>query len=181
MHVPGVDLDSKLAFVEYLLSSTDIQASARRAVDWLTANSGVEQAIVAVQDPLSGHVLLVAEAGVSSAAIVDFTVSREDTAHPLVHALANREPTYFESTPTSFHSPLTAPFHAIPLHGEDDERADGLLLAAAAGPEIDADVLWVARQLGRQVTRLVSRTVLAETRFGQERMLLYSIINAVTD
>jgi signal transduction histidine kinase len=181
LHVPGVDLDSKLAFVEYLLSSTDIQASARRAVDWLTANSGVEQAIVAVQDPLSGHVLLVAEAGVSSAAIVDFTVSREDTAHPLVHALANREPTYFESTPTSFHSPLTAPFHAIPLHGEDDERADGLLLAAAAGPEIDADVLWVARQLGRQVTRLVSRTVLAETRFGQERMLLYSIINAVTD
>ena len=35
--------------------------------------------------------------------------------------------------------------------------------------------------LGRQVSRLLSRERLAETRFGQERMLLYSIINAVTD
>ena len=35
--------------------------------------------------------------------------------------------------------------------------------------------------LGRQVSRVLSREQLAETRFGQERMLLYSIINAVTD
>jgi PAS domain S-box-containing protein len=35
--------------------------------------------------------------------------------------------------------------------------------------------------LSKQVARLVSRQTLAETRFGQERMLLYSIINAVTD
>jgi PAS domain S-box-containing protein len=35
--------------------------------------------------------------------------------------------------------------------------------------------------LGKQVSRLLSRQTLAETRFGQERMLLYSIINAVTD
>ena len=33
----------------------------------------------------------------------------------------------------------------------------------------------------KQVARLLSRDTLAETRFGQERMLLYSIINAVTD
>ena len=40
---------------------------------------------------------------------------------------------------------------------------------------------WVATMLSRQASRLMSRDALAETRFGQERMLLYSIINAVTD
>ena len=35
--------------------------------------------------------------------------------------------------------------------------------------------------LAKQASRLLSRDALAETRFGQERMLLYSIINAVTD
>ena len=35
--------------------------------------------------------------------------------------------------------------------------------------------------LSRQAARLLSRDALAETRFGQERVLLYSIINAVTD
>ena len=39
----------------------------------------------------------------------------------------------------------------------------------------------MARTLGKQVSRLLGRQTLAETRFGQERMLLYSIINAVTD
>ena len=37
------------------------------------------------------------------------------------------------------------------------------------------------RLLAKQASRLLSRDTLAETRFGQERMLLYSIINAVTD
>ena len=39
----------------------------------------------------------------------------------------------------------------------------------------------MTRLLSRQLGRLLSRHALAETRFGQERMLLYSIINAVTD
>ena len=49
------------------------------------------------------------------------------------------------------------------------------------GPELDDETLWLGRTLGKQVSRLLSRQLLAETRFGQERMLLYSIINAVTD
>src|SRR5207253_2585183 len=40
---------------------------------------------------------------------------------------------------------------------------------------------WLGRTLAKQVSRLLGRQLLAETRFGQERMLLYSIINAVTD
>ena len=179
--MPGVDVESKLAIAEFLLSSTDLQASARRAIDWLAANTDVDQAVIAVHDQLTGQVLLVAEHGVSSVAIVDFVLNREDMSHPLVRALMQREPTYFESTPTSFHAPITAPFHAVPLRGEDDDRADGLLLAGARSPELHTDAAWLARVLGRQVSRLLSRATLADTRFGQERMLLYSIINAVTD
>ena len=178
--MPGADVEAKLAFAEFLLSSTDLQASARRAMDWLATHSDVEQAIIAIHDQLTGQVLLVAEYGVSSTAIVDFVLSREDTAHPLVRAMLHRETTFFDTAPT-FHAPLAAPFHAIPLRGEDDDRADGLLLAATRGPELGPDVAWLARVLGRQVTRLLSRATLADTRFGQERMLLYSIINAVTD
>ena len=180
-HIPGADLESKLAFTEFLLSSTDLQASARRAMDWLAAHSNVEQAIIAVHDQLTGQVLLVAEYGVPSTTIVDFALSREDTAHPLVRAMLQREPTFFDSASTSFHAPLTAPFHAIPLRGEDDERADGLLLTGARGLELHPEAAWLARVFGRQVSRLFSRATLADTRFGQERMLLYSIINAVTD
>ena len=179
--MPGADLEARLAIAEFLLSSTDLQASARRAIDWLAAHTDVEQAIIAIHDQLTGQVLLVAEYGVSSSAIVDFVLNREDTVHPFVRAMAHRDPTYFDSTPTSFHAPLTAPFHAIPLRGEEDERADGLVLAGARGPEVHPEVAWLARMLGRQVSRLLSRATLADTRFGQERMLLYSIINAVTD
>ena len=178
--MPGVEVESKLAIAEFLLSSTDLQASARRAIDWLAAHTDVEQAVIAVHDQLTGQVLLVAEHGVSSVAIVDFVLSREDTSHPLVRAMLQREPTYFEST-AGFHAPVTAPFHAVPLRGEDEDRADGLLLAAARSPELAPDAAWIARLLGRQVARLLSRATLADTRFGQERMLLYSIINAVTD
>ena len=179
--MPGADVESKLAIAESLLSSTDLQASARRAIDWLAAHTDVEQAIIAIHDQLTGQVLLVAEYGVSSSAIVDFVLNREDTVHPFVRAMGHRDPTYFDSTPTSFHAPLTAPFHAIPLRGEEDERADGLVLTGARGSEVHPEVAWLARLLGRQVSRLLSRATLADTRFGQERMLLYSIINAVTD
>ena len=87
----------------------------------------------------------------------------------------------FSNSRDGFQAPVSTPFHAIPLRAEDDDRAEGLLLVSGDGPEVDPDVAWAARLLGRQVARLVSRTTLAETRFGQERMLLYSIINAVTD
>jgi PAS domain S-box-containing protein len=179
--MPGVDVESKLTFAEFLLSSTDLQVSARRAIDWLAANTDVDQAVIAVHDQLTGQVLLVAEHGVSSVAIVDFVLNREDMSHPLVRAMMQREPTYFETSPAAFHAPLTAPFHAVPLRGEEDDRADGLLLAGARSPELHPDAAWLARLLGRQVSRLLSRATLADTRFGQERMLLYSIINAVTD
>jgi PAS domain S-box-containing protein len=181
VQVTGVDTEAKLAIAEFLLTNTDLQASARRAIDWLVAHSAVRQAVVAIAEPGTGQLLLVAEHGVTSGAIVDFSVTLDETSHPLVRAFGRPEPTYFERAPASFRLPIeTAPFHAIPLR-DDVSVNHGLLLANAGRPDVHPDVLWLARMLARQVSRLLSRQTLAETRFGQERMLLYSIINAVTD
>jgi PAS domain S-box-containing protein len=182
VRLPAIEMDAKLALVEFLLTDTDLQTSARRAIDWLVAHTDVEQAIIAIADSSTGPLMLVAEHGVSSSAIVDFAISRDEEGHPLMRAMHRSEHTYFESPPTSFRSPIEdAPFHAIPLRADDDGPPLGLLIASASSPGLHSDVAWMARMLAKQVSRLLGRQSLAETRFGQERMLLYSIINAVTD
>jgi len=180
--VPGFEAEAKLALVEFLLTSIDLQDSARRALDWLVAHSPVTQAVVLIVEAVSNEMLLVAEHGVPNSAVVDFAVSRADAMHPLVEALSSRHPVFIEGLSSRYRVPLDArSFHAIPLRAEDDDVGRGLLLVTGTGPELEGDALWLARTLGKQVSRLASRQSLAETRFGQERMLLYSIINAVTD
>ena len=175
--VAGVE-DARLALAEFLLSSVDIQASARRAIDWLAAHSNVKQAVVAIIEPNGSQLQLVAEHNVSSTAIVDFVVTREDEGHPLVKALYLREATYFDGPPQSFRSPVEGRFHALPLRS-DDGNAHGLLLTSSTGRELAPEVSWLAGLLSKQIARILSRQTLADSR--QERMLLYSIINAVTD
>ncbi len=174
-------MEAKLGLAEFLLASTDLQASARRAVDWLAGHTDVRQAVAVLVDPASGQMLLVVEHGVSSAGMADFAINRDDPGEPLAVALQNAESAYYDGTSQSFHSVIDGPFHATPLKSDDDNKVHGLLLTTAAAPEVNPEVAWLARLLGRQVARLLSRQTLAETRFGQERMLLYSIINAVTD
>ena len=182
MQLVGIDPDTKLSFVEFLLTSTDLQASARRAVDWLAAHAHVKQAVVAIVEPGASPMLLAAEHGVTTSAIVDFSLTRDDDAHPLIQAMLSIEPTYFDGASETVRSPIQGvPFHAIPLRTDEDSLAQGLLLTSAISADVHPDVAWVARTMARQVARLLSRQTLAETRFGQERMLLYSIINAVTD
>jgi PAS domain S-box-containing protein len=179
VQVAGVEPDPRLSLAEFLLSNGDVQVSSRRAIDWLAVHTPVKQAVVALFEPNGSQLQLVAEHNVSSSAIVDFVVTREDHGHPLIEALERPEPTYFDGTQSGFRSPLEGRFHAVPLRSDDDEAAHGLLLTSSTGAELDADVAWLARLLSKQVSRLLSRHTLAETR--QERMLLYSIINAVTD
>ncbi|MGH9409567.1 MAG: ATP-binding protein [Vicinamibacterales bacterium] len=178
----AIESDAKLTFVEFLLTSVDAQESARRAVDWLVAHAPVAEAAVLVIDPSSNDMLLIAEHGISSGAIIDFSLSREQTGHPLIDALQDPGALYFDGLPPHHRLPLDArAFHAIPLRAGPHESAYGLLLVAGVGPELDPETLWLGRTLGKQISRLLGRQLLAETRFGQERMLLYSIINAVTD
>src|SRR4051812_28130250 len=107
-------MEAKLALAEFLLSTGDLQASARRAVDWLAAHAGVEQAAVAVAEPGTGPLLLVAEHGISSSSIVDFALSREDQGHPLVAALHGHDPVFFShSSRLPFRAPIDGrAFHA---------------------------------------------------------------------
>ena len=182
VQVSEADMEAKLAFAEFLLNNADMQACARRAIDWLAAHAGVRQAIVAIAEPGTGQLLPVAEHGIASVTAVDFTLTREDEGHPLVRAMVRGEPSYFGPGAHPFRSPIDGlPFHALPLRAEEEPLAQGLLLASADGPDLHPHVLWLSRLLARQISRLLSRQTFAETRFGQERMLLYSIINAVTD
>ncbi len=184
--LPGLEIDkpamdAKLALVEFLLASADLQASARQGIDWLASHAEVHQAVVAVIDPASPNLLLVAEHGIPTKAIAEFVIGREDRSHPLVRAMDRPDPTYFPPSSTVA-SPLAREgFHALPLRSDDDAPSYGLLLVNSPGPAINPDVAWAARQLSRQIARLFTKRELAEMRFGQERMLLYSIINAVTD
>ena len=178
---PAVDAESRLAFVEFLLTSIDVQESSRRAVDWLVAHSPVTEAAVLVSEGLSNEMLLVAEHGIPSGAIMDFSLGRDEASHPLIEALNSPGPVYIDSPAAHHRVPVESrAFHAIPLRGESQEPGQGLLLVGG-GPALDPEAAWVGRALGKQVSRLLGRQLLAETRFGQERMLLYSIINAVTD
>ena len=161
----GVDADAKLALLEFLLSNTDLQISARRAVDWLAAHSPAEQAVVLVAQPGSSALLLIAEHGVSSSAVGDFALTRDDEGHPIVVAMERSDATYFDGASTQFHLPIEGlPFHAIPLRGDDDSIAHWLLLASATAPQLHPDVAWVARILGRQGSRLPQSRSAATTR-----------------
>jgi PAS domain S-box-containing protein len=180
--VSNIDSEAKLAFVEFLLTSIDVQESARRAVDWLVAHVPVSEAAVLVAEGPGNEMLLVAEHGITSGAIMDFSLARDDARHPLIEALNGARPVFVENLPAHHPAPLESrTFHAIPLRADAGESPYGLLLVGGIGPELDTETLWLGRTLGKQVSRLLGRQLLAETRFGQERMLLYSIINAVTD
>ena len=181
VHASNVDTDAKLALLEFLLTSIDLQESARRSIEWLVVHAPVSEAVVLVVESLSNEMLLVAEHGVSSGAIMEFALSRDDSKHPLIEVLAAPGPVFVDAL-GPYRAPIEGrPFHAIPLRGDSHEPGQGLLLVSGPGPELDDETLWLGRTLGKQVSRLLSRQLLAETRFGQERMLLYSIINAVTD
>ena len=174
-------LEARLGLVEFLLASTDLQESARRAVDWLAAHAAARQAVFALADPGSRELIVAAEHGVTSPALAGFLLNTDDDGHPLVRALRQREPTFFDREPSPFRTPLEGRFHAVPLWADDETRAHGLLLVSADVPAVHPDVAWLAGVLARQTARLFTRRALAESRFGQERMLLYSIINAVID
>ncbi|HXW03747.1 MAG TPA: ATP-binding protein [Vicinamibacterales bacterium] len=179
--LPVVDSHARLALAELLLASTDLHDSARHAVEWLVAHTGARQVLLAVLAPGNPDLRVLATAGVRARAVADFQVPGDETTHPLIRAMQRAEPTYFDPA-VGFRSPIEGgPFHGIPVWAEDDSRAVGLLLVDAAAAGVNPDVAWCARLLARQLSRLLSRQILAETRFGQERMLLYSIINAVTD
>jgi signal transduction histidine kinase len=180
---PASDAESRVGLLEFLLGSADMQASARRALDWLAEHAKLRQGLVAMVEPASHHLITVAEHGVSPAQTADFSVNLSDDDHPFLAVLEHTDPVYFPAT--TFRCPVEPPFHALTLRigdqGPAPEGFVGVMLVATGSPELHPAAPWVAQVLGQQLGRLQHRQTLTEARFGQERMLLYSIINAVTD
>ena len=172
-------------FVEFLLTSIDVQESARRAVDWLVAHAPVTEAAVLVAEPLSNEMLLVAEHGVSSGAIMDFALSRDDGSHPLIQALhsAGADLRRRAAGPSPRRRSRRAPFHAIPLRADASEAgARPAARRAALGARARCrDALARRARSASRCRGCSAASCWPRRRFGQERMLLYSIINAVTD
>ncbi|MGH9311630.1 MAG: ATP-binding protein [Vicinamibacterales bacterium] len=179
------DGDGKLGLVEYMLASVDLQASARRALDWLVSHLPIHHAFIATIDPATRHLAILAERGLADTVASDFALSLEDDEHPLIRAMHGTVPVYFERAPLFFRGSSETAAHVVPLSMQQSDDASetvgGVLVVGAASPEIHPEVVWISDIFSRQLQRLQTRRALAETRLGQERMLLYSIINAVTD
>jgi signal transduction histidine kinase len=177
----GVDQDPKLALAEFLLSTPDLHASARHCVNWLVTHLRFRQAAIILAEPGSSPALF-AEHGLSSTEIAELSLAFRNSEHPLARALVLPEVTFSSATGGVLRLPMEgSPLHAVPLRGEEERGNLGLLLVSPDGTEVHPDVIWLARLFVRQLRRTFSRRPAPEIRFGQERMLLYSIINAVTD
>ncbi|HWQ00425.1 MAG TPA: ATP-binding protein [Vicinamibacterales bacterium] len=180
------DVASRLALVEQLLASVDVGSSARAALDWLAAHTAIGQALVLAVDETARQLALAAETGLAADALVDFAEGLDDPGHPLAGVLTARAPVWFETATAGFRPPFDAPrFIVFPLGVEPDpapdcEPACGLLVAAT-GEEPGPGVRWLTEVLGRQLWRLRSKHRLARTRYGRERALLHSLIDAVSD
>jgi PAS domain S-box-containing protein len=177
---------ARLELVEFLLQSDDLAACAQRAVEWLGDNAGVEQAICAAVVTDASRMHGVAGQGVSSARTGEFVVDLADLDHPLTVAAAAAGPSYFSAHDQRLLTPISgSSFHNLPLRSRalNGGTSVGLLLVSGRGRVPGPDVRWCAELLGEKLARLRARQLLsdAEGRFGRERRLLYSIINAVTD
>jgi len=176
---------ARLAFAEILLFSEDPVECARAAVDWLAERGGARKAICALIDAQSGTVQHVSASGVADGQIETLQLALEDPQHPLVFALAGREPvTLAKNGRRNGHSvdPWRGDFLAIPLPlSEKREARQGLLLVSPSRCEPEAK--WAAELLGQKIARLraTAAVVEGEHRLQRERELLLNIINASPD
>src|SRR5712671_624811 len=83
---------ARLALAEALLSSEDAVECARAAVDWLADRAGARKAICALIDAESGTLQHVFASGVSQVQLESLHLALKEPDHPLVFALAGREP-----------------------------------------------------------------------------------------
>ena len=177
--------DAKLALVEFLLTSTDLRRRRAARVDWLVAHTPAsKQAVVAVADPRHRPAAarrrarrLVATR--SSTSRSPATTRRTRWSRRCDRARADLLRRRDGRVPRAARG---APFHAIPLRADDERGRARAAARERGGPELAARSRLAGADARASRCRGCSAAqLLAETRFGQERMLLYSIINAVTD
>src|SRR5437016_1975312 len=174
------DAAACLALVELLLFSDDAEECARATVDWLAERGGARKSICALIDAESGTLKHVAAAGVSEGQIESLHLALEAPDHPLVFAVAGREPVSLgkRRAPDSWRSDFLA--FPLPL-SEAREARQGLLLVSPARCEPEAR--WAAEMLGQKIARLRAAAATAESahKVQRERELLLNIVNASPD
>ena len=174
------DAAARLALVELLLFSDDAEECARATVDWLAERGGARKSICALIDTESGTLKHVAAAGVSEGQIESLHLAFEAPDHPLVFALAGREPVSLgkRRAPDSWRCDFLA--FPLPL-SEAREARQGLLLVSPARCEPEAR--WAAEMLGQKIARLRAAAATAESahKVQRERELLLNIVNASPD
>ena len=176
---------ARLALAEVLLTTEDAVECARAAVDWLADRAGARKAICALIDAESGTLQHVCSSGVSQVQLESLHLALGEPDHPLVFALAGREPVNLGAKGKRNGSTADAwrsDFLAIPLPMTDKREArEGLLLVSPA--RCEADARWAADLLGQKIARLRATAALgtSEHRLQRERELLLNIINASPD
>ncbi|MDQ3169414.1 MAG: ATP-binding protein [Acidobacteriota bacterium] len=171
--------DRQVALLEYLLGSLDQVESARRVVDWLVENGVTSKAAVLLADHANHQLVIIAERGLPG--VTDLTIDLRQEQHPFVRALGSTRPQYISRDPQLRGVLNSERFHACPLRSDLEGQGLGILLAASTRGQAHQAVTWVSDRLSEQLYRIRTRETLAETQYGQERMLLFNIINAVSD
>src|SRR5688572_16399665 len=171
--------ERKVALLEFLLGSLDQVESARQVVDWIVETGAASKAAVLLADRANHQLVIVAERGLPG--VTDLTVDLRQDQHPFIKALASPRPQYISRDPQLRRILEADRFHACPLRGHQDGQAVGILLTSADRGQINSGASWACERLSDQLYRIRSRETLAETQYGQERLLLFNIINAVSD
>src|SRR5688500_2017790 len=171
--------ESRVALLEFLLGSLDQVESARRVVDWLVETGIAAKAAVLLADRANHQLVIVAERGLPG--VTDLTVDLRQEQHPFIKALASPRPQYISRDPQLRRILETDRFHACPLRGHQDGQAAGIPITGADGRPVPPASGWAGERRADQLYRIRSRETLAETQYGQERLLLFNIINAVSD
>ena len=148
-----VELEAKLALVEFLLTSTDLQASARRAVDWLAAHAGSAGAVVACPNPPAPA----ARSSPSTASRqrrdrgLRADPRRRGASADRRRCTASRRRRYFDGRRQPFR--IAARGDGLPRHPAARRRASSSRTAccwrARRHRSCDPDVTWLARTAGQ--------------------------------
>lgn len=149
--------EARLELVERLLGCEAPEPCAQAAVEWLARHTRARaSACLAAMPEHPQRLCVLASHGAEGAQWA--ALELEDTAHPLAQVLGHHRPGWF---PGGCGQGALGPegFFAVPL-GRPASAGVGLLLAALPGPELPADVAWLACCLGAQLSRLYESRLL---------------------
>jgi signal transduction histidine kinase len=181
----------KLALLEALLTTDDIEAAAQKCVDWLGEYSRAKRILCCAAVKEATRLVGLAGYGLEGGAVTSTTIDISDETHPLGAALRETEPFRTASNgsnPETFIVPAMGrgAFLVVPLSElapDKPEGTAGLLLVSPLDPKTIPDASWLAHVLGEKLARLHAQTQIAESekRLQKQRSLLYGVINAVPD